>query len=139
MRTLKYFLAYSIKHKERVHQLYFIGSFFQEKTKNRVFLKLDRRYVDYFPENSNFVGIALILLKSMYGMTNSGNLFSNGLTEWLLEADFIQSQCQMFIYYKYAPYGKKIVFKSFVDDCVYWYNYEAVGKWFVDTLGKIFH
>ena len=28
---------------------------------------------------------------------------------------------------------------SFVDDCVYWYTYEAPGKWFVDTLGKIFH
>ena len=42
----------------------------------------------------------------------------------------------MSIYYKYAPYGKKLFFKSYVDDCVYWYTYEANGKWFVDTLGK---
>ena len=27
----------------------------------------------------------------------------------------------------------------YVDDCVYWYTSEALGKWFVDTLGKIFH
>ena len=41
----------------------------------------------------------------MYGMTNSGKLFADELTEWLLEAGFIQSQCQMSIYYKYAPDG----------------------------------
>ena len=39
----------------------------------------------------------------MYGMTNYGKLFADELTEWLLEAGFIQSQCQMSIYYKYAP------------------------------------
>ena len=45
----------------------------------------------------------------------------------------------MSIYDKYAPYGTKIVVLSYVDDCVYWYSYEALGKWFVDALGKIFH
>ena len=33
---------------------------------------------------------------------------------------------------------KKVVL-FYVDDCVYWYTSEALGKWFVDTLGKIFH
>ena len=45
----------------------------------------------------------------------------------------------MSIYYKYAPDGYKTVVLSYVDDCVYWYKNEAIGKWFVDTLGKIFH
>ena len=45
----------------------------------------------------------------------------------------------MSIYYKYAPYGSKIVVLSYVDDCVYWYTNGDIGKWFVDTLGKIFH
>ena len=75
----------------------------------------------------------------MYGMTNSGKLFADELTEWLLEAGFIQSQCNMSIYYKYALDGSKIVVLSYVDDCVYWYTNEDPGKWFVDTLGKIFH
>ena len=75
----------------------------------------------------------------MYGMTNSGKLFADDLTEWLLEAVFIQSQCQMSIYYKYTPYGKNILVLSYVDACVYWYNYETLVKWFVDTLGNIFH
>ena len=50
MRTLKYFLADAAKHKARVHILYFIGAFLQAKVKNRVFVKLDMRYRDYFPE-----------------------------------------------------------------------------------------
>ena len=34
---------------------------------------------------------------------------------------------------------QKIIFLSYVDDCVYWYTSEAIGKWFVDTLGKRFY
>ena len=75
----------------------------------------------------------------MYGMTNYGKLFADKLKEWLLEAGFIQSQCQMSIYYKYAPDVSKIVVLSYVDDCVYWYTNEDIGKLFVDTLGKKFH
>ena len=45
----------------------------------------------------------------------------------------------MSIYYKYAPDGSKIVVLSYVDDCVYWYTNEDIGKWFVDTLGNRFH
>ena len=45
----------------------------------------------------------------------------------------------MSIYYKYAPDGSNIVVLSYVDDCVYWYTNEDIGKWFVDTLGKILH
>ena len=75
----------------------------------------------------------------MYGMTNSEKLFSDELKEWLLEAGFILSQCQMSIYYKYALYGAIIVVLSYVYDCVYWYTYEYLGKYFVDTLGNMFH
>ena len=53
MRTLKYFLADEVKQKSRVHQLDFIGELLQEKVKNRVFVKSDSRYADYFPEYSN--------------------------------------------------------------------------------------
>ena len=112
MSNLKYFLADAAKHKARFHQLYFIGSFLQAKVKNRVFVKLDMRYADYFPEYAQYFGRALKLLKSMYVMTNSGKLFADELTELLIEEGFIQSQCQMSIYYKYAPDGSKIVVLS---------------------------
>ena len=89
MRTLKCFLADAAKHKARFHQLDFIRAFLQAKSKNKVFVKLDIRYTDYFPEYANYFGRSLILLNSMYGMTNSGKLFSDELTEWLFEAGFI--------------------------------------------------
>ena len=92
MRTLKYFLADAAKHKARVHQLDLIGAFLQAKVKNRVFVKLDIRYTDYFPECTQYFGISLRLLNSMHGMTNSGKLFADEFTEWLLEAGFIQTQ-----------------------------------------------
>ena len=72
-------------------------------------------------------------------MTNYGKLFFDELIEWLHEEGFIQSQCQMFIYYKYAPYGTRIVVLYYVDDCVYWYTSEDIGKWFVDTLVRRLH
>ena len=75
----------------------------------------------------------------MYGMTNSGNLFAYDLTQWLIEAGFIQYQFQLSIYYKYAPDGTKIVVLSYDDDCIYWYTYESLGKFFVGDIGKRFH
>ena len=45
----------------------------------------------------------------------------------------------MYIYYKYAPDGTKMVVSSYVDDCVCWYTPKALGKWFVYALGKILH
>ena len=90
-----------------MHQLYSIGALFQEKVKNRVFVKLDSRYADYFPAYSNNFARAFILLKYIYGMNNYGKLFDYELTEWLLEAVFIQYQCQMSIYYNYASDGTK--------------------------------
>ena len=52
-------------------------------------MKLDSRYADFFPEYSNQFGRDLILLKSMYGINNYGNLSADNLIEWLLEAGFI--------------------------------------------------
>ena len=114
MRTLKYLLADYVKHKARFHQLDFIGSFLQAKKKNGIFVKLDSRYADYFTEYSSQFGRDLRLLKSIYIITNSGKLFSDEFTEWLVEVGFIKYQCWMSIYYKYAPDGTKIVVLSYV-------------------------
>ena len=59
MRTLKYFLEDSVKCKEIFHQLDFIGSFLRAKVNNSLFVKLDSRYAEYFPEYSSYFGRAL--------------------------------------------------------------------------------
>ena len=84
MRTFKYFLVDVVKNNAIAHQLDFIGVFLQEKFKNSLFVKLDSRYAYNFPEYSDYFGRSLGLFKSMYGMTNSGKLFDDDLTEWLL-------------------------------------------------------
>ena len=56
----------------------------------------------------------------MYGMTYSVNLFSAELANFMIhEAGFNQSKCQMHVYYKYAPYGSKLVLLSYVYGFVY--------------------
>ena len=57
----------------------------------------------------------------------------------MIEAGFIKYKYQISIYYKYEPDGTNIVVLSYVYYCVYCYTYEALVKWFMDTLGNIFH
>ena len=76
----------------------------------------------------------------MYGMTNSGKVFSDELTNSLIyEAGFNQYKYKISIYCKYAPDGFKLVVLSYVDGCVYLYTSEEPGKRFLDTLRNRFH
>ena len=71
----------------------------------------------------------------MYGMTNNGKLFADELTNYLIyEAGFNQYKCQMYVYYKYAPDGSKLVVLYYVDECVYWYTSKELENWFLNTL-----
>ena len=81
MNNLQFFLEDSVKHTARVNQLYFIAAFLQGKKKNRVFVKLDSKYADYFSEYLSYFGRALRLLKYMYRMTKYVKVFAEELTE----------------------------------------------------------
>ena len=88
-------------------------------------MKLDSRYGEY----ANYFVRPLILKKSMYGITNSGNLFSDEITNWLIyEAGPKQSQCQISMHYKYAPDTSKLVVLSYICHCLYWYTSEELVK-----------
>ena len=65
-------MSYAVNHKAILYQLDFIGALFQAKVKNRVFVKVDSRYADCFPEYLNYFGRDLRWFKSMYVMTNYG-------------------------------------------------------------------
>ena len=55
-------------------------------------------------------------------MNNSGKLFADELTEWFIVSGFIKYKCQMYIYYKYAPDEKKLLFylmSMIVFICIY--------------------
>ena len=55
------------------------------------------------------------------------------------ESSLKQPKYKIYVYYKYAPDVSKLVVLSYVDDFLYWYTYEELVKWFVGTLGNIFH
>ena len=98
-------------------------------------MKLYIIYGKYFPSYANCFGRPLRPKKSMYRMTNSGNIFFDELTNWSMdEAGFKHTKFQTSIYYKCATYASKLVVLSYVDDCEYWNTSEELGKWFVDTL-----
>ena len=51
--------------------------------------------------------------------TNSVKLFDDELTNWMIdESGFNQSKCQIYVYYKYEPYGSSLVVVFNVYDCV---------------------
>ena len=79
------------KHKAIVNKLDLIGAFLQKKVNNGIFVNLESIYTDYFTEYAKHFGRALRLLKSMYGMTNSGKLFADDLNT-LLDHQQITSQ-----------------------------------------------
>ena len=80
-------------------------------------MRLDGRYGEYFPECANYFGGPLRLKTSIYGMNNYGKIFSDERTHFLIyETVLKQSQCQISIYYKYAPDGYKLVVLSYVDN-----------------------
>ena len=54
MGTLKYLLGYASNNKARLHQLDFIGAFVQANVNHNFFVKLDSRYLEYFPEYANY-------------------------------------------------------------------------------------
>ena len=63
----------------------FIGSFIQVNVKQIIFVKLDSRYGETFPEFAKYFGIPLRLNKSMYVITNSGKLFADEITNFLID------------------------------------------------------
>ena len=64
--TQKYFLSDNPKHKSRLYQFFFIGSFLQANMKHGVFVKFSSRYGEYFPEFVNYFGIPVVMNKSIY-------------------------------------------------------------------------
>ena len=62
-------------------------------------MKLDSRHGEYFSEYANYYGRPLRLNKSMYGMTNSGKLFYDKITNWMIdEAVFNHYTFQISVY-----------------------------------------
>ena len=137
-RELRIFLTIAAKLKCRVYQLDFIGAFLQAVARNRVFTMLPVEWKELFPELAEWFGIPLLLLKSLYGQTDSGKNWDLDQGEWLIN-DFGFKRCpgalSMYHYHSGNAYMYLI---NAVDDQLYFSNHEGLRKEFEARLKKRF-
>ena len=119
-RAMKMFLADAARLKVRVRQLDFIGAYLQSKARGRIFVRMPAIYGELWPEFKAYSGVPLRLLKSMYGMTQSGKNWYLELHEYLLSAGFVQSSVIRCFYSKVFPDGSIVKVLDYVDDMLYY-------------------
>ncbi len=97
------FLADAARNRCRVHQLDFVGAFLQGNVRGKIFVTLPLVYGVIWPEFKDYCGRPLRLVKSMYGMTNSGKHWYLDLKDWLYEEGFTQSRASLCYFSKVFP------------------------------------
>ena len=119
-RSLKMFLAHASRIKARVKQLDFVGAFLQAKMRTRVFVTIPKIYGILFPEYSDYCGVPVRLVMSMYGTTLCGKYCYLDLTEYLLEVGFKPSECMRCLFIRTYADGVRIYILNYVDDMLYY-------------------
>jgi len=151
-RSLKMFLAHASRIKARVKQLDFVGAFLQAKMRTRVFVTIPKIYGILFPEYSDYCGVPVRLVMSMYGTTLCGKYCYLDLTEYLLEVGFKPSECMRCLFIRTYADGVRIYILNYVDDMLYYckdpvklrefeeklrarFNLELIGQahWYLGT------
>ena len=87
-RTVRMFLAHATKEKRTVLQLDFIGSYLQARMRARMFIKLQPELAKFFPDLSEYFFKALLLNKTLYGLTEAAKFWNTELTQWLKNNTF---------------------------------------------------
>ena len=137
-RELRLFLAWAARKKCRVYQLDFIGAFLQAKARNRVFTMLPAEWKEFFPDLAEWFGVPLLLLKSLYGQTDSSKNWDLDQSEWLIN-DFGFKRCVGALsIYHYQKDDTFMYLINAVDDQLYFTNNENLRKEFEARLQKRF-
>ena len=120
-RTFKMFTCMAVKYNRIIKQLDFIGAFCQGTMQKRLFLRLPKEYVAHFPQYQEYFEEPILLAKSIYGTDFAHKVFSDDLTEWLLdneEMEFLASELDSSLFIHRS--GDEFVFLiCYVDDCLY--------------------
>jgi len=137
-RLLRFVLAEAARLKCRVYQVDFVSAYLQANMDRRVFVILPAHWATIFPEYKEWVGKPLRLLKSVYGISSAGRLWSEEWIGWLVkDCGFRQSKSDpaLFIYRR----GRNvIVLISYVDDCAYFCTSDEMRRRFERKLKERF-
>ncbi len=104
----------------------------QVKIKSDV--SLPKVYGDIWPELKDYCGRLLRLVKSMYGITNSGKQWYLDLKEWLNEDGFTQSSANPYFFCELFPDESYIKLILYVDGKLFFGNNKATLQEFKDKL-----
>ena len=138
IRTVKVFLALAASLKQRVKQGDFVGAYLQARVRKRIFVQLDPRYKDLFPDLTKYFGVPLRLNKGIYGLTFSGKFWNEEFTEWLFSEGFLQSTADTTYFVKHYPDGTNLRLIFYVDNLLYFGSNNEVQRCFETSVSSRF-
>ena len=137
-RELCIFLAFAAHLKCWIYQLDFIGAFLQAVARNQVFTMLPMEWKKLFPDLAKWFGFPLLLLKSLYGQTDSSKNWDQDQSEWLIN-DFGFRRCPgAMLIYIYQSEDAFMYLINVVDNQLYFTNITGLRKEFEERLKKHF-
>ena len=136
--AVKHFLAMAAHLMCRVYQLDYTGAFLQAPATTRVITILPAEWKEFFPDLAEYFGVPLLILKSLYGQTQSMKNFDIRQSEWLVQSyGFERCPSEESIYH-YHKGDYFIYMNNVVDDQLYFSNHDALRKDFEEALKNEF-
>ena len=136
--AVKIFLAMAAFHKCRVYQLDYTGAFLQAPATTRVVTILPAEWKEFFPDLAEYFGVPLLILKSLYGQTESMKNFDIRQSNWLVNDYGFQRCPSEESIYHYHHDGHFIYMNNVVDDQLYFSNYDPLRKNFEKRISEEF-
>jgi hypothetical protein len=133
-RALKIFLASAAQQKKRIWQLDYVAAFLQSDVIGRKFTILPVEWKELFkdhPEVLEWLGVPLLLLRSLYGDVVANLAWDTTQSEWLTspEIGFERLPSEPSLYRKETEKGMMLLINS-VDDQMYYATVDELRIWF---------
>ena len=141
--TMRTFFAFAAKRGQRVKQLDYEAAFLQARLPagNPIYMKLPDEVYEFAEKigiGKDIIGEkgdVLLLERSIYGLKQAGMLWSQVVTQDLVDAGFTRSPVDECLFIKRDPAtGFEMFLLLYVDDCVYSSNDEAAAERVIDQL-----
>ena len=87
IQELKLFLAYAASKKCRLYQIDFIGAFRHAISRNKTYTVLPEEWKELFPDLEQWLGVPLLVLKSVYGVVDGPWNWDDTLKEALFHLE----------------------------------------------------
>jgi hypothetical protein len=143
-RALRTFLAIAARMRCRIFQLDFVGAFLQSYAVDRTVTMLPKEWSQLFPDLSEWFGIPLLCLKSLYGGQYCNKSWDDHLSSWLADYGLLRLESEGSIF-MLREGDKFLCLLNAVDDQLYFSNCDDMRKAFekavkdsfdVDFLGQ---